>query len=317
MSSLKIIFMGTADFAVPSLKKLCESSHHVLAVVTAPDLPRGRGQKILFTPVKEFALAHHLPVIQPGTEKGALRDPAFIAELKKYQADLFVVVAFRILPPEIFQLPPHGSINLHASLLPKYRGAAPINWAIIRGEKETGVTTFFIQQKVDTGNLILQRSLPIGDNETAGELHDRLAGLGAEALLETVNLVAEDCVQLTFQNESQATSAPKIFKEDCKINWNQPARVIQNFIRGLSPYPCAFSIFNGEPYKIFKSELEEKDVSEIPAGAIVEIQNKGFAVVCGDNKILWIKEIQPPSKKRMSVSDFIRGHKIEKFQKFE
>ncbi|NUM80014.1 methionyl-tRNA formyltransferase [bacterium] len=317
MSSLKIIFMGTADFAVPSLKKLCESSHHVLAVVTAPDLPRGRGQKILFTPVKEFALAHHLPVIQPGTEKGALRDPAFIAELKKYQADLFVVVAFRILPPEIFQLPPHGSINLHASLLPKYRGAAPINWAIIRGEKETGVTTFFIQQKVDTGNLILQRSLPIGDNETAGELHDRLAGLGAEALLETVNLVAEDCVQLTFQNESQATSAPKIFKEDCKINWNQPARVIQNFIRGLSPYPCAFSIFNGEPYKIFKSELEEKDVSEMPAVAIVEMQNKGFAVVCGDNKILWIKEIQPPSKKRMSVSDFIRGHKIEKFQKFE
>ncbi|MBX7151249.1 methionyl-tRNA formyltransferase [bacterium] len=315
---MKIIFMGTADFAVPCLQKLYESHHQVLAVVTAPDLPRGRGQKVSFTPIKEFAVAHHLPVIQPGAEKGALRDPAFIAELKKYNSDLFVVVAFRILPPEVFQLPPHGSINLHASLLPKFRGAAPVNWAIIRGEKETGVTTFFIQQKVDTGNLILQRSLAIGELETAGELHDRLAALGAETLLETVSLVAEDRVELITQDESLATSAPKIFKDDCRIDWSQPARTIQNFIRGLSPYPCAFTVFNGESYKIFQTELQEVTPEKCTPGTITEVHsNKGIAVMCGDQKVLWLKEIQPPSKKRMTVTDFLRGHTIEKFQIFK
>ena len=319
MKNLRIIFMGTAEFAVPCLRKIHESRHKVGAVVTAPDLPRGRGQKVSFTPIKEFAVERGIDVIQPGIEKGSLRDPKFIEQLKSYNVDLFLVVAFRILPPEVFELPPLGSINLHGSLLPKFRGAAPINWAIIRGEKETGVTTFFIQKLVDTGNMILQRSLSIGEDETAGEVHDRLSLLGAEALLETVELVEEGKAPRMVQNESLVSAAPKIFKEQCKIDWTQPAIEIKNFVRGLSPHPCAYSIRDGEHFKIYKVLVDPAGNTEDQApGTIVSIHKvNGIAVTSGDKKLVWIKEIQPPSKKRMSVEEFLRGHDVSGWEKFE
>ncbi|MBL7961537.1 methionyl-tRNA formyltransferase [bacterium] len=319
MKSLKIIFMGTAEFAVPCLKKLYESPHQIVAVVTAPDLPRGRGQKVSFTPVKEFAIEHNIDVIQPGVEKGSLRDPQFIEQLKTYDADLFLVVAFRILPPEVFELPPLGSINLHGSLLPKFRGAAPINWAVIRGEKETGVTTFFIQKKVDTGNMILQKTLSIGEDETAGEVHDRLSVLGAETLLETVELVAAGKAPRLIQDESQVSTAPKIFKEQCRIDWNLSAWEIKNFVRGLSPHPCAFSILGNEHYKIYKVSIDASKTAEsLTSGDIAGIdKNEGIAVVAGDKRIILIKEIQPPSKKKMSVQEFLRGHDTGLWTKFD
>lgn len=311
--------MGTAEFAVPCLKKIYESRHEVVAVVTAPDLPRGRGQKVSYTPVKEFALEHGIDVIQPGIEKGSLRDPQLIDQLKSYQADLFLVVAFRILPPEVFELPPLGSINLHGSLLPKLRGAAPINWAVIRGERETGVTTFFIQKQVDTGNMILQMSLPISEDETAGEVHDRLSALGAEALLETVELVARNIAPRLVQDESLVSTAPKIFKEQCRINWKTSALEVKNFVRGLSPYPCAYSIFDNEHYKIYKVAIDPVNTVENKnPGSIVEInKDAGIAIAAGDKKIVWIKEIQPPSKKKMGVQEFLRGHDVSSWTKFD
>ena len=311
--------MGTAEFAVPCLKKLYESPHQIVAVVTAPDLPRGRGQKVSFTPVKEFAIEHNIDVIQPGVEKGSLRDPHFIEQLKTYDADLFLVVAFRILPPEVFELPPLGSINLHGSLLPKFRGAAPINWAVIRGEKETGVTTFIIQQKVDTGNMILQKSLSIGEDETAGEVHDRLSVLGAETLLETVELVAAGNAPRLVQDESLVSTAPKIFKEQCRVDWNLSALEIKNFVRGLSPHPCAYSVIHAEHFKIYKVTIDnDKTIEHQAAGTIAEIdKNDGIAVASGDKKLVWIKEIQPPSKKKMSVQEFLRGHDVSSWIKFD
>lgn len=319
MKNLRIVFMGTAEFAVPCLKKIHESRHKVVAVVTAPDLPRGRGQKVSFTPVKEFAVENNIDVIQPGVEKGSLRDPKFIEQLKSYNADLFLVVAFRILPPEVFELPPLGSINLHGSLLPKFRGAAPINWAVIRGEKETGVTTFFIQKQVDTGNMILQRSLPIGDDETAGEVHDRMSSLGADALMETVEMVVSGTAPRLVQDESLVSTAPKIFKEQCQIDWNSAGLAIKNFIRGLSPHPCAFSIMNGETYKIYKTVIDpNQNAGDLVPGSIVEINKvTGIAVASGDKKVIWIKEIQPPSKKKMSVQEFLRGHDVSSWKKFD
>ncbi len=318
MRDLNIIFMGTAEFAVPCLKKIHESRHNIAAVVTAPDLPRGRGQKVSFTPVKEFAAERRIDVLQPGAEKGSLRDPMFIEHLKSYNADLFLVVAFRILPPEVFELPPLGSINLHGSLLPKFRGAAPINWAIIRGEKETGVTTFFIQKQVDTGNMILQKSLPIGEDETAGEVHDRLSLLGAEALMETVELVADGKAPKMIQDESLVSTAPKIFKEQCKIDWNRPAIEIKNFVRGLSPYPCAYTTIHNEPFKIFKVSIDPNRSSNEAAGHIAAIdKQEGIAVVSADQKLVWIKDIQPPSKKKMSVQEFLRGHDVGDWKIFQ
>lgn len=309
MAPLRIVFMGTAAFAVPSLEILCRSRHDVVAVVTAPDLPRGRGQRVSFTPVKEFAVAHGLPVIHPGVEKGALREPAFVDNLRSFHADAFLVVAFRILPPEVFQLPAKGCVNLHASLLPKYRGAAPINWAIIRGEKVTGVTTFFIQKQVDTGNVILQKSLPIGDDESAGELHDRLSILGAETLLETADRLADGSVITHDQEESQATTAPRIFKETCLIDWNQPAAQVRNFIRGLSPYPAALAELNGESFKILKAAICPETPGRLEPGHIVQVAGR-LMVGCSEGGAVEILEWQPPSKKRMTVSEYLRGHHV-------
>ena len=289
--------MGTPDFAVPSLKILL-ANHEVLAVVTAPDKERGRGQKVSYTPIKEVALENNLSVLQP--EK--LKDENFINQLKSFKADLFVVVAFRILPKEVFTIPPNGSYNLHASLLPKYRGAAPIHWAIIKGEKETGVTTFKLEEIVDTGNIYLQKRIAILDEDNLGTVHDKLSDLGAEAVLETVNMIEKGDYNLIAQNNAEATPAPKIIKETGKINWNNSAEDIHNLIRGLSPYPAAYFEFKNKIIKIFKSEVVQSSLSPLE---IKQTKNE-LIIGCGKNA-LRILELQQEGKKRMGVEEFLRG----------
>ena len=289
--------MGTPDFAVPSLKILL-ANHEVLAVVTAPDKERGRGQKVSYTPIKEVAFENNLPVLQP--EK--LKDENFINQLKSFKADLFVIVAFRILPKEVFTIPPKGSFNLHASLLPKYRGAAPIHWAIIKGEKETGVTTFKLEEKVDTGNIYLQKRIAILDEDNLGTVHDKLSDLGAEAVLETVNMIEKGDYNLIAQNNAEATPAPKITKETGKINWNNSAEDIHNLIRGLSPYPAAYFEFKNKIIKIFKSEVVQSSLSPLE---IKQTKNE-LIIGCGKNA-LRILELQQEGKKRMGVEEFLRG----------
>ncbi|HMV26750.1 MAG TPA: methionyl-tRNA formyltransferase [bacterium] len=305
MKKLRIVFMGTAAFAVPSLRRLAQSHHEVVAVVTTPDLPRGRGQQVSFTPIKELAVELGLPVLQPDN----LKDEQFIASLRSYNADVFLVVAYRILPPEVFELPSLGCINLHASLLPKYRGAAPINWAIMRGETETGVTTFFIQKKVDTGTIILQRKTIIGENETVGELHDRLSEIGADVFLETADLIAENKVVTRVQDDQLATTAPKLFKETCRIDWTRSSREIKNTVRGLSPYPCAWTTIDGEAYKIFRIETVKTAEQSAPGTIIVSNKQDGIWIQTGDG-VVAILELQPPSKKRMKVTDFLNGRQL-------
>jgi methionyl-tRNA formyltransferase len=287
---MKIVFMGTPEFSIPSLEVLLKNGYEICAVVTAPDEPKGRGYKLSPPPVKVFALQNNLKVLQPQN----LKDPNFINELKKLSPDLIVVVAFRILPKEVFSIPPLGTINVHASLLPKYRGAAPINWAIINGEKETGVTTFFIDEKVDAGNIILQKKIEIGQDETAGELHDKLAKLGAEALLETVKIIQTGNVQTIKQDETLATPAPKIKKEMCQINWYEmKAEQVHNFVRGLSPNPGAFTFLNGKILKIYRTKLVEKisEATTLKPGQIIVDGDSLFAV-CPDLNLVQIIEVQ-------------------------
>lgn len=302
--------MGTADFAVPGLHRIAQSGHDIISVVTAPDLPRGRGQKVSYTPVKTAATELKLPVIQPEN----LRDPGFVEAVRNLNPDLIVVIAFRILPKEIFLIPKLGSFNLHASLLPRYRGAAPINHAVMNGDEETGVTTFFLKEKVDTGNIIFQKKITVGSDETAGELHDRLAVLGADTVMETIEMIGKNQIQPVIQDESMAFSAPKLTKENTRINWNRSAHELKNFIRGLSPYPCAWTTLNGEPYKLYKSTVsDEKAPPDCLSGTIFDIDHeKGIGVVTGNRGLVFITEIQPPSKKRMTASEFIRGYPIRK-----
>jgi methionyl-tRNA formyltransferase len=307
---LNIVFMGTPEFAIPGLEILLHNNYTISAVVTAPDEPRGRGQKVLPTPIKSYALEHNLPVLQP--EK--LKNETFIQQLKSLNPDVIVVVAFRILPREVFAIPRLGSFNLHASLLPKYRGAAPINWAIIKGEKETGVTTFFLEEKVDTGNVILQERVPIGDDETAGELHDKLSLLGANVVLKTVQLIEQGNVSVQRQDNSLATPAPKIFKEDCRIDWTKPARHVHNFVRGLSPYPCAYTYHQGKLLKIYRTVVAEEE-SANPAGA-AQITDNGLQISTGRGSVL-IREIQQEGKKRMGTDEFLRGYQIQNGERFE
>jgi methionyl-tRNA formyltransferase len=307
---MKIVFMGTPEFAIPSLKILIENQYKIAAVVTTPDKPQGRGQKVSYSPVKSIALEHNLSVIQPES----LKDENFIGWLKSLNPDLIIVVAFRILPREVFTIPKLGSFNLHASLLPKYRGAAPINWAIINGEKETGVTTFFLQEKVDTGNVLLQARLPIKEDETAGELHDRLAEVGAEIVLHTVRLIEMGKAIPKPQDDSIATPAPKIFKDDCKIDWNQSALQVHNFVRGLSPVPCAFTDHNGKLIKIYRTKIVDQ-VIKAQAGTIVDV-TKQLLVATGD-EVVEILDLQQEGKRRLSVEEFLRGCHINKGDKFE
>lgn len=296
---MKIIFWGTPDFAIPSLKILLDNNHQILAVVTAPDKERGRGQKVSFTPVKEFALQYNIPVLQP--EK--IKSYDFIETLKAFDCELYVVVAFKILPREIFTIPKFGSFNLHASLLPKFRGAAPIQWALIKGETETGVTTFALEDKVDTGNIYLQKKIPIFPEDNFETLHDKLSLLGAEVVLETVNSIENGTVQMQKQSDELASTAPKITKEICLIDWNKSAEEIHNLVRGLSPHPAAFFNYNSKVIKIYKTDIV-KDISIKPS----EFQQSKTELIigCGKNA-LRILEIQQEGKKRMSAEEFLRG----------
>lgn len=297
--------MGTPEFAVPSLEMLVANKLNVVAVITAPDKPQGRGQKIVHSPVKACALQHNIPVLQPTN----LKSPEFLEELKSYNAQLQVVVAFRMLPQSVWDMPEIGTFNLHASLLPDYRGAAPINWAIINGEKETGVTTFFLEQEIDTGSIIFQEKEPIDANDTAGSLYERLMNRGAALVLKTVTGIAAGKYQSTPQPKGAASKpAPKIFKETCEINWNQTSEQVRNFVRGLSPYPAAWATIEGKTYKIFKvsivSDNEKKSAGEYTT------DHKRYLYFKTEDGWVSVDELQPEGKRKMGIEDFFRGNRL-------
>ena len=292
--------MGTPGFAVPSLNILVQNNYDICGVVTVPDKKKGRGLNLSNSDIKKFSMKHSLNILQPDN----LRDPEFIKTLTDLKPDLILVVAFKILPEEVFTIPKYGSVNLHASLLPKFRGAAPINHALINGETESGVTTFFLKKKVDTGNIILQKKINIDKDDDAGTLHDKLSELGAESVLETVRLIEAGNVIPQIQNDSDASPAPKIFKENCIIDWNQNACKIHDFIRGLSPYPAAFTFLNNRSVKIFRSALTGNSKKETPGSIAVE--EKKLLVSCLDNMIE-ILELQTEGKKSIPASEFING----------
>jgi len=296
--------MGTPDFAVPSLEAINISDHQLIGVVTAADKERGRGREISFTPVKDYAIKNKIPVLQP--EK--LKDPKFIEIIKALSPDLIIVIAFRILPKEIFEIPKYGTFNVHGSLLPKYRGAAPIQWSLINGDTETGLTTFFIQAKVDTGNIILQKKIPIDKEDNFGTLHDKLQFLSIDMVLETIKTIESGNVELLKQDESQVSSAPKITKENSIIDWHQSGEKIYNLIRGLSPYPAAYFKHNSKSYKVFSSKI--KDDLILQPGEIVQTKNEIF--IGTSTTALEITEIQPEGRKRMKSDDFLRGYSLLK-----
>lgn len=302
---MKIVFMGTPDFAVASLRALVDSEFDVVGVVTAADKPAGRGQKLQESAVKQYAVAKGITVLQPLK----LKDPIFIEELKSLSADLQVVVAFRMLPTIVWDMPSKGTINLHASLLPQYRGAAPINHAIINGETESGVTTFFLKHEIDTGDVIFSERVPIGDNETAGELHDKLMDVGAGLLVKTVTAIASGDFKEEPQPEHEELKhAPKIFKDDCAINWNQPAKTVFNMIRGLSPYPTAYTKLNDKTLKIFRAELEDNEPGIAAGGFLTD--GKSFLKFATKDGFIRLLDIQYEGKKRMSVEEFLRGVRL-------
>lgn len=305
---MRIVFMGTPEFAVPSLQRLIDHGYPIVGVVTAPDKPRGRGRHVSFTPVKEAALdAGIAPILQPES----LKDAAWIETVKGLDADLMVVVAFRILPPEVFTLPRLGAFNLHGSLLPKYRGAAPINRAVMAGETVTGVTTFFLKEKVDTGNMILQAELPIGPNETAGEVHDRMMMLGADVVLETVRRIESGTVNPEPQDDSLATPAPKLFKEDCLIPWKAPAIVVHNHVRGLSPHPGAWTRHGDALWKLFRTVVA--DGAGEP-GRILQAADR-LVVACGTGAIE-VVELQQENRKRLPAAELLRGSELRAGDRF-
>lgn len=301
--------MGTPEFAVATLERINHSDHEVAGVITAPDKPAGRGRKISESAVKKYAAAHGIPLLQPLK----LRDPQFLSDLKALNANLFIVVAFRMLPEMIWKMPEYGTINLHASLLPDYRGAAPINWAVINGEKETGITTFFINEKIDTGEIILQERTTIGDDETAGELHDRLMELGAGLVMKTIGLVAAGKVETRVQTQKdQHKIAPKIHKEDCRIDWERGGRQIFDHIRGLCPYPGAWTrLHNGDrvtEIKIFLAEYQAEDHSDMPGKIYAD---KRHIKVTLKDGYLSVVELQLAGKRRMTVGELLNGLKVQ------
>jgi len=306
---MRILFMGTPEFAVPSLKILLDQGYPVVSVVTTPDKPQGRGQKVAASAIKEFAAARHLPILQPDN----LKDPEFVAVLTKLQPELIVVVAFKILPPEVFLIPRKGAFNLHASLLPRFRGAAPINWAIIRGEEQTGVTTFFLQERVDTGSILFQESIPIGPNETAGELHDRLSLLGAEVVLNTVRAIESGTAIPVQQDESLVSRAPKIFREDCRINWSQEAVRVHNFVRGLSPTPCAWTTYQGKMLRIYRTALA--GTAGVDPGVVTDVQPERLLIGTSSGQIS-LEEVQLEGRRRMTITEFLRGHHLQPGDRF-
>ncbi len=299
---MKIIFMGTPDFAIPSLKRLHQSRHEIVAVVTTPDKERGRGQKVSYTPVKEFAVSNNIPVLQP--EK--LKEENFIGELKKFRADLYVVVAFRILPREVFTIPSKGSFNLHGSVLPKYRGAAPIQWSLINGEKETGLTTFALADKVDTGNIYYQEKTLISDDDNFGTLHDKMSEQGAGVVMKTVEMIESGNFTLREQDNSKASPAPKITNEIRQINWNKTSAEVHNLIRGLSPYPGAFFHHNNKLIKVFSAVISEEKLNP----AEIKQTKKELFIGCSDGSIQ-ILTLQQEGKRRMNTEEFLRGFNFE------
>lgn len=308
---LRIVYMGTPDFAVESLRALVENGYNVVAVVTMPDKPSGRGHKIQFSPVKEYALSVGLPVLQPER----LKAEEFVEELRSYRADLQIVVAFRMLPEVVWAMPPMGTFNLHASLLPQYRGAAPINWAIINGEKETGITTFFLKHEIDTGDMILQERIEIAPDENVGSVHDRLMTLGADLVLKTVDQILSGSVNAIPQPAIPAEDlrpAPKIFSETCEISFDRSVEEVHNFIRGLSPYPTAWCnlTIGGEPktVKIYAAKQEVSDTTE-PCGTILT-DNKTYLKIACLNGYINILEMQLPGKRRLPIRDILNGIRL-------
>lgn len=309
-TDLKIIFFGTPDFAVASLQKIMEAGFEVAAVVTAPDKQAGRGLKLQQSAVKQFAVEKNLPVLQP--EK--LKNPDFIEELRAYNADLFVIIAFRMLPEAVWNMPHLGSINLHGSLLPQYRGAAPINWAVINGEKETGVTTFFLKHQIDTGSIILRDKIEITETDTAGTVHDKLMVVGAELMVRTLTVIESNSYTLEEQDLSVETKhAPKIFKDDCLIDFSKTTEAVYNFIRGLSPYPTAWTKLGSQTLKVFWAD-KEIDESASTSGTLLSDNKKYIKVACADGW-LSLKDIQLEGKKRMGVEEFLRGFDISTITK--
>ncbi|MCX2482725.1 methionyl-tRNA formyltransferase [Pedobacter sp. MR2016-24] len=302
---MKIVFMGTPDFAVASLTALYEAGYDIAGVVTAADKPAGRGQKLQESAVKKYAAEKGLKVLQPLK----LKDPEFIEELKALNADLQVVVAFRMLPEMVWNMPSKGTINLHASLLPDYRGAAPINHAIINGETESGVTTFFLKHEIDTGDVIFSAKVDIAEDDTAGDLHDHLMATGAELLLKTVKAIADDNYQEQPQIAAEELKhAPKIFKEFCKIDWNQPVKKVYNLIRGLSPYPTAFTELNEKTIKVFKAAYEETEPGIAAGGFLTD--GKTFLKFAAKDGFIQLLDVQYEGKKRMLVDEFLRGMRL-------
>lgn len=304
MKKLRIVFMGTPEFAVGILDTIYSENYNIVGVVTAPDRPAGRGQKLKLSAVKEYAISKGIPVLQPTN----LKSEAFLEELQSLDANLQIVVAFRMLPEVVWKMPALGTFNLHASLLPDYRGAAPINWAIINGETKTGVTTFFIDDKIDTGAIILKKEIEIETDESAGQLHDRLMNLGSEAVIETLHLISSDNVQLTKQTLEETKTAYKLNKENCKIDWNQSAETIHNLVRGLSPYPAAWCFLtdgNDEwNIKIFETTIELEEHQEKTGRVICTKKEMRIAV---DNGYIKINKLQFPGKKPMLTADLLNG----------
>ena len=299
----RIVFMGTPEFAVASLDAILRAGYTVAAVITAPDKPAGRGMQMTGSAVKKYALEKGLTILQP--EK--LKNPAFLEELRAFRADLQIVVAFRMLPEVVWNMPSMGTVNLHGSLLPQYRGAAPINWAVINGEKETGVTTFKLQHDIDTGNILLQDRFPIGETETAGEVHDRMKEIGARLLVRTIDgLAAGNLEEIPQENTGALRHAPKIFTETCRIDWNKPINDIYNLIRGLSPFPAAFTHLDGKILKIFRSEKESNNSVQPPGEPIIDGAKLGFACSGG---IIRVTELQLEGKKKMTTEEFLRGYR--------
>lgn len=315
LGSLRIIFMGTPEFAVASLNALVNAGCTIVGVVTAPDKPAGRGMKLTESAVKKYAVEKGLHILQP--EK--LKNPDFIHELQTLKADLQIVVAFRMLPEIVWNMPSLGTINVHGSLLPQYRGAAPINWAVINGEKETGVTTFKLKHEIDTGDILLQKSFPISDDDTAGEVHDRMKLMGADLLIETVKGLADGTLKELPQRSAadgellpELNHAPKIFTETCKIDWTKPADEIHNLIRGLSPFPGAFTYLNDKLFKIYRSKKEIVPRLTVPSDEIGKVitDGKTFIKFACSNGYIHALELQVEGKKKMTAEDFLRGNKL-------
>lgn len=320
--SLRIVFFGTPDFAVESLDRLVKGGYNVVGVVTMPDKIGGRGNKVMQSAVKLYAVEHNLPLLQP--EK--LKDPEFVSQLRAWNADLQIVIAFRMMPEVVWAMPPLGTFNLHASLLPKYRGAAPINWAVMNGDTETGVTTFFLKQEIDTGDIIQQRKIEIAETDNVGVVHDKLMMLGADMVIETVDAILCDDVKPIPQDElcnkgMEATPAPKIFTETCHIDWDKPAKMVYNHIRGLSPYPAAWTELEDVNGKLHHAKIYETALpSEKPSGDIVgeaksgaiSSDSKRMSVMCGDGAWVEILSLQIAGKKRMTTEEFLRGFRMKK-----